>query len=69
MNLTMTLKLMMCLASVLLILRFVHQALPKNHKILSQSYQRIIGKLLKFCLQKNDVKFFLRSEVLCSEVL
>ena len=64
MNLTMTLKLMTCLASVMLILRFVHQALSKKYKILSQSYQRIIGKLLRFCFQKNDDEFFLRSEVL-----
>ena len=52
------------LASVMLILKFVHQALPKKYKILLQSYQRITGKLLRFCFHKNDVKFFLRSEVL-----
>ena len=63
MNLTMTSKLI-CLANVILILRFVHQAMPKKYKILSKSYQRITGKLLRFCFQKNDLKFFLRSEVL-----
>ena len=64
MNMTMTLKLMMCLASVLLILRFIHQALPKKYKILLQSNQIIIRTLLRFCFQKTSVKFSLCSEVL-----